>query len=152
MVTALSIAVAALLVMVVFFGTWAFNLRARSSRQAAEIRKLRSAPSEAQSTDGDDTKRLDAAPPSIITEYDDHMDIPAALIGARCKEIIEKFAPTVGLTPVNLLREAIAEGLTGGKPVLQEMLEILEEIRREEAEEMCLPPISSDEKAPRKPS
>jgi hypothetical protein len=92
---------------------------------------------------GDDTKDAQRAPP-VIVEYANDLEIPAALIGARCKEIIETFAPTVGLTPVNLLRAAIAEGLTGGKPVLRETLDILEEIRREEAEETRLPSISDE--------
>src|SRR5262249_22542199 len=110
----------------------------------ADVRKL----------PANDTKSQEEgqAAPSLIAKYDDHMDIPAALIGARCKEIIEKFAPTVGLTPVNLLRAAIAEGLTGGKPILQETLDILDDIRRAEAEEMRLPSMSPDEEILRKPS
>jgi hypothetical protein len=85
---------------------------------------------------GDDTKRLEERAPSNIAEYDDDMEIPAALIGARCKEIIEQLAPILKVTPVNLLREAIAVGLTGGRPVTEEMLDFIEEERKA----MGLPP------------
>jgi hypothetical protein len=71
----------------------------------------------------------EAPRPSVIAPviYPDDMDIPAELVGARCKETIERFAPVLGVTPVNLLREALAQGLTGGRPVTEEMLDILEE-------------------------
>jgi hypothetical protein len=132
MVTFISFIVAALILVSLFGAGWFFGLRTRSRQQAAKLHKP-----------GEDTKRS-----AVIAEYDDNMEIPAALIGARCKEIIETFAPSVGLTPVNVLRAAIAQGLTGGQPVLKEHLEILDEIRREEAEEMRLGP----KRDPSKPS
>jgi hypothetical protein len=141
MVTALSIAVAALLLMVVFFATWVFNLRARTFSQAEEIRRLRSTPKTPAApppSSGDDTKRQKEKAPSTIADYDDNMEIPAALIGARCKEIIEQLAPIFKMTPVNLLREAIAVGLTGGRPVTEEMLDFIEKERKA----MGLPPPS----------
>ena len=80
MVTPLSIAVAALLLMVVFFATWAVNLRARAFKQAEEIRRLRSASKTPEApSSGDDTKRLEEKAPSVIAEYDDNIEIPAEL-------------------------------------------------------------------------
>jgi hypothetical protein len=73
--------------------------------------------------------RTEAPPSSVIAPvtYPDDMEIPAALVGERCKQTIERFAPALGTTPVNLLREALAQGLTGGRPVTEEMLDMLEE-------------------------
>jgi hypothetical protein len=73
--------------------------------------------------------KTEAPPSSVIAPitYPDDMEIPAALVGERCKQTIEHFAPVLGTTPVNLLREALAQGLTGGRPVTEEMLDILEE-------------------------
>jgi hypothetical protein len=52
------------------------------------------------------------------------MEIPAALIGAQHKEIIERLAPVLGATPVNMLRAALAAGLTGGRPVTEECVSL----------------------------
>jgi hypothetical protein len=93
MVTFVSFAVAAILLTVVFGAGWFLGLRTRSRKQRS----------------GDDTKSIEA--PSVIAAYDDNMEIPAALIGAKCKEAIERFAPLMGVTPVNLLRAALVEGL-----------------------------------------
>jgi hypothetical protein len=57
--------------------------------------------------DGDDTKRLEDGEPSVIAAYDDNMELPPALTGARCKEILEHFAPIMGVTQGNLLRAAV---------------------------------------------
>jgi hypothetical protein len=134
MVTALSIAVAALLLAAEFFATWVVNLRARSFNQAAELPNLQIAPDAPPSSAGDDApQKLEAIP-----VHDDEMDIPAALVGARCKEAIERFAPFLGTTPVNLLRAALKEGLTGGHVVTKEMLDVLEE----EAKSTNLPLLS----------
>lgn len=64
--------------------------------------------------------------PATPVIYADDMDIPAELIGARCKEAIERFAPVLGVTPVNLLRAALSAGLTGDRPVTTEMLDMLD--------------------------
>lgn len=113
MVTLISFAVAAVILVGVFGAGWFFGLRTRS-------RRFKGAP---------DSKRRPAGQKtSVIAQYDDNMEIPAALVGARCKEIIEHFAPILGTTPVNLLRGALAEGLTGGRPVTEEMIDILEEM------------------------
>lgn len=64
--------------------------------------------------------------PATPVVYADDMDIPAELVGARCKEAIERFAPVLGVTPVNLLRAALSAGLTGDRPVTTEMLDMLD--------------------------
>jgi hypothetical protein len=118
MVTLLSLAL--IMLPVSFVAGWVFASRYRPGK-ASDV--------DTPKLPGNDTKRQQEgeATPSLIVEYDDDMEIPAALIGARCKEIIEHFAPALGLTPVNLLRAAIAEGLTGGRPVTKEMLDVLDE-------------------------
>lgn len=126
MVTTISGAVAAVAILIAFSGTWVFNLRAKSFELAAELQSLKRA-----IEDSKDSKRTAPHAPTVIAEYSDDMEIPAALVGARCKEIIEHFAPILGTTPVNLLRGALAEGLTGGKPVAEGLLEMLEEIAKE---------------------
>lgn len=98
------------------------NLRARIRTQDAQIRKFPKPPSD------DDTKSGEEVEPSLIAEYPDDMEIPAALVGARCKEAIEHFAPILGTTPVTLLRAAVAEGLTGGRPVAKELLKLLDDL------------------------
>jgi hypothetical protein len=133
MVTALSIAVAALLLAVVFFATWAVNLRARLFNQAAALRSLQDAADSTPSSAGDDASKRLAMP-----VYDDEMDIPAALVGARSKETIERFARVLGTTPVNLLRAALAAGLTGGRLVTEKMFDVLEK----EVRSTDLPPPS----------
>src|SRR4051812_18971511 len=75
MVTFLSFALAAILLTAVFGAGWFLGLRTRSRKQ----------------TSVDDTKSQEA--PSVIAAYDDNMEIPAALVGERCKEAIERFAP-----------------------------------------------------------
>jgi hypothetical protein len=75
---------------------------------------------------GNDAKRLGVSSP--MTEYDEDMDIPAALVGAECKRIIEHFAPALGLKPVKLLRSALIDGLTGGRPVTTDVLDLLDEM------------------------
>src|SRR5262249_8356420 len=79
---------------------------------------------------------LDTSYPAPLL-YKDDMEIPSALIGARSKALIERFAPMVGMTPVNLLREALARGLTGEHSVT-EVLELLD--KEEDSTE--LPPTS----------
>jgi hypothetical protein len=116
--------VIAILLAASFVAGWFFALRSRFRQEAHKL-------------PGDDTKSAERAP-SAIAEYSDDMDLPAALIGARCKEIIEQLAPILRVTPVNLLREAIAVGLTGGRPVTEEMLDFIEKERKA----MGLPPPS----------
>jgi hypothetical protein len=126
MLTVLSVAVAALLLAVEFFATWLVNRRARAFKQAAELRRLRGAPEKpdappSSSTGDDPPKRLAAGGAT-----DAALDIPAALVGARWKEILERLAPALGTTPVALLRAALDAGLTGGRPITTEMLEMLD--------------------------
>jgi hypothetical protein len=118
MVTALSIAVAGLLLTEVFFAVWVVNLRARLFNQAAKRRSLKAEP---------DTPPSSGAAP---LPYDDEMEIPAALVGARCKQVIERFAPVLGTTPVQLLRAALVAGLTGDRPITTEMLDVLDQMGR----------------------
>jgi hypothetical protein len=85
------------------------------------------------------------SPPAAPLTYDDKMEIPAALVGAHCKEAIERFAPVLGLSPVKLLRAALAQGLTGGRPITAEVLDAVEELKLTE-----LPPPSKP--GPSRPS
>lgn len=62
---------------------------------------------------------------------EEHLDIPAALVGARYKEVLERIAPALGTTPVNLLRSALDAGLTGGRPITADMLDMLDELVKE---------------------
>jgi hypothetical protein len=78
----------------------------------------------------DPPKRLEAggraSPPAAPSADDDDLEIPAALVGARYKEAIERFAPILGTTPVQLLRAALENGLTGNRPITTEMLDMLD--------------------------
>jgi hypothetical protein len=86
------------------------------------------------------TGEVNAQPPtSAPPVYEDDTEIPAALVGARCKETIERFAPAMGMTPANLLRAALIQGLTGGRPIADEILELLKE---EEEQSLQLPKTS----------
>jgi hypothetical protein len=75
---------------------------------------------------GDPPKRITAG--WVASSDVDALEIPAALIGPRCKEVIERMAPVFGLSPVKLLRAAIAQGLTGGCPITEDFLNALEEL------------------------
>lgn len=94
-------------------------------------------------TGGDPPKRITAGRGETVD--DDALDIPAALVGAHCKEAIERFAPALGLTPVKLLRAALAQGLTGGRPITADVLDALEELTSPD-----LPPLSKPD--PSRPS
>jgi hypothetical protein len=128
MVTALSIAVAALLLTVVFFATWVIQLRSRARKHDVKLRTRRSASSAPPSSTGDDPPHRSEAVAEPSPLYHDKMEIPAALVGAQCKEAIERFAPVFGLSPVKLLRAALVQGLTGGRPITAEVLDALEEL------------------------
>lgn len=95
--------------------------------------------------------KTDAAAPPLIVDYSDDMEIPAALIGARCKELIENAAPNFGLSPVDMLRAVIATGLAGERPLLEEHLNMLDEILKEEKEEILAFQARRDE-GPQKPN
>lgn len=86
------------------------------------------------------TKReANAQPPSAAPPvYADDAEIPAALVGAHCKDAIERFAPAMGMTPANLLRAALIQGLTGGRPITDEVLALLDD----EEESLELPKVS----------
>lgn len=128
MVTALSIAIAALLLTVVFFATWVIQLRSRAHKHDMELRTRRGASGAPPSSTGDDPPHKSEAVAEPTPLYHDKMEIPAALVGAQCKEAIERFAPVFGLSPVKLLRAAIAQGLTGGRPVTADMLDALDKL------------------------
>ena len=72
-----------------------------------------------------------ASPPSLIAASNDEMDIPVDLVGPRCKEALERFAPKLGLTPVNLLRAVLIQGLVGNRPITDDLLEALDELAAE---------------------
>jgi hypothetical protein len=63
----------------------------------------------------------------------DALEVPAALIGTHWKNVIDRCAPILGTTPVALLRAAVSAGMTGGRPITEEMLDKLEELVQAEA-------------------
>lgn len=72
-----------------------------------------------------------ASPPSLIAPANDEMDIPADLVGPRCKEALVHFAPALGLTPVNLLRAVLIQGLVGNRRITDDLLAAVDELAAE---------------------
>jgi hypothetical protein len=77
----------------------------------------------------------DAATVSPPSAHGGALDIPAALVGARWKEAIERLAPALDMTPVDLLRAALDIGLSGGRPITSEMLDMIDKLVKEAEEE-----------------
>ena len=86
------------------------------------------------SFDSKEVSRADASArtPTLV---DAAGEIPAELVGAKGKETIERLASALGTTPVNLLRAALDIGLSGGRPITTEMLDMIDKLVEEGAEE-----------------
>jgi hypothetical protein len=128
-----ALAVTALLLVHVGLIAAYFLLHARALKHGSGLRALRAALKRNAVRKGGGSHEPLAPPSSSAAPpgYDDQMEIPAALIGARYKAAIERLAPALGLSPVNLLRAALDAGLTGGRPLTAEMLDLLEDIFKE---------------------
>jgi hypothetical protein len=118
---ALTIAVTILIILLVVMMAAYYRLRARLNRLAKR----------AKPPDGDDSSKRLAAGGMASPADGAALDIPAALVGARWKAIIERFALVLGTTPVDLLRAALVTGLTGGRPITEEMLDELDKLIQE---------------------
>ena len=152
MVTLLYVAVMVLLLTIAFGVGWIFDLRVRSLRQDDELRKLLGAA--AHLPVGVHIEMPMSGMPAAATASSpsapgEALDIPAALVGARWKEAIERLAPVLDMTPVDLLRAAIDIGLSGGRSITSEMLDMIdklvEEANEADAEEPSSKPDPKDQ-------
>ena len=133
MVTVLCVAVIVLLLAVAFGVGWIFNLRSRSRQHDDELRKLSAAVDRlaGQVHLTMPAPNMPAAATASSSASGEALDIPAALVGAGWKEAIERLAPLLGMTPVDLLRAALDIGLSGGRPITSEMLDMIDKLIEE---------------------